>query len=133
MYENIGDVKGIGIMSRGIEHHLHHPLGMPVPDVEPQPPGDGGTRLVPVQLFAFDLVGFDHILGQRLKHRLVTERKAQAFHPPDEATLPVADAGQGPASRSASRSSSAILCSGRFRYFRRVTPFQRPERGAILF
>ncbi len=88
-------------MARGIEHHLHHPLDMPVhrhqaPDVKPQPPGDGGPYLLPVQLFAFDLVGLEHILGQRLEHGLIAERKTQTFHPPDEAPLPMTDAGQWP-------------------------------------
>ena len=55
-------------MSSGVEHHLHDPFDMPVnrhqsADVKPQPPGDGGAYLVLVQLFAFDFVGFEHILG----------------------------------------------------------------------
>ena len=89
----------LGVVLRGVEHHLDDALNVAVrrrqrADIHAETPGDGGAHLIPVEDFALDLAGLEHVLGQGLEHGLRAKAKSERFHAPDQPPLPVADGGK---------------------------------------
>ena len=81
---------------RRIEHHLDDALDLAIGchaagHLDAQPPGDGGTHLVAIEVLAFDLAGLQDVQRQRPQLRLFLKREAKPFHPAQEAALPVPD------------------------------------------
>ena len=78
----------------GVEHHLDDALDIAVggregADIHAEAAGDRGAHLILVEDFAFDLAGFEDVLGQGLEDGLRAELEAEPFHPADEPPLPV--------------------------------------------
>ena len=91
----------VGAMQGGIEHHLDHAFNVPIhrrdrPDVHAQAARDGGAYRFHVQQFTFDFAGLDHVLGQRGKTGLITQRQPHIGQTPQQKTLSAADLGQWP-------------------------------------
>ena len=87
-------------MARGIQHHFHDAFdvavgGLEGADVYPQAPGDGGTDLPGIELFAFDFAALENVRRQRLQDGLLLKVEAEPFHAPDQAALPVTGRGEG--------------------------------------
>ena len=87
------------IVLRGIEHHLDHPLDVPVgrrqrADVDAEAAGDRGAHLVLVEDFAFDFRGLEDIFRQGLKDGLFLQAESQSLHAANEPPLAVAHGGQ---------------------------------------
>ncbi len=68
---------------------------------------DRGADLILVQVFAFDLAGFEHIFGQCGEDGFLAQVKAQRIHPPDETSLTAAHR------RQTGRKRSGVPCKGR--------------------
>ena len=79
----------------GVQHDFDNALDVAVnrrqgPNVHPHAPGERGTHLGGIQLFALDLACFDNILGERLQRCFLAQLKAQGFHAPKQASLQMA-------------------------------------------
>ena len=78
--------EGLVKVLAGIQHHFDNTLDVSIcgnrpRNVHAQPPGNGRTHLIRVQVLAFDFAGLDDIQCQRLQFGFLLEREAQALHP----------------------------------------------------
>ncbi|GAA0644684.1 hypothetical protein GCM10009101_17020 [Brevundimonas lenta] len=83
----------------GVEHHLDDAFDVPVcrnetANVHPQATGDGGANLVLIEDFAFNLAGFEDVLGEGFKNRLCPELETQSRHSTGEPALPTSNCGK---------------------------------------
>jgi hypothetical protein len=80
------------VIARGIQHHLHHALDVPVgwrqsADVDSQLPLNRRPDLVRIQSFAFDLTRLNDFRSQGLQHCVLLKRKPERFHSPEQPAL----------------------------------------------
>ena len=76
----------------GIEHHIHHPIDMPVSgcqstDVDTQAPGNRRAHRLGVKFFTLDFAGLEHVLGQDTQRGLVTQIHPQVVHAAQQVSL----------------------------------------------
>src|SRR3546814_3785328 len=110
----------LGIVLRGVQHHFHDALDVAIcfdqtADVHAETAGDGGAHLLPVQYLAFNLAGFDNVLGECLKHGFRAQREAKRLHVTNQTPLPVAHGGKRSEEhtselQSLMRTSYAVFC-----------------------
>ena len=83
----------------GVEHHLNDTFdialrGNKADDIHAKAPRDRRAYLAWVKLFAFDLTGFNNVLGKGLQDRLFAQPKTKHLHTPGQPALLVANAGE---------------------------------------
>ena len=84
----------------GIEHHLHHAIGLAIrgcqrPDIHPQTPREGRAHRGDIELLALDLTGLDDVIGQGVQAGLVAAGHANIGQPAQQQPLGPADLRQG--------------------------------------
>jgi hypothetical protein len=95
----------------GVEHHLDHAFDMAVSGgqgsgFDPEPARNRGSDFSLVEDFAFDLAGFEHVLGEDLENGLLAHRKSQCLHAADQSSLAMPDGSK--------LSGKAVLIPGEF-------------------
>jgi len=80
----------------GIQHHVDNTFDMTVhwgqgADIYPEATGDRGAHRFDIQLLAFDLAGFDHIVSQRRQTGLVPQGQPNIGQATDQLPLRTAD------------------------------------------
>src|SRR6185295_7606206 len=90
----------LAVVLGGFQCHIDDALHAPINRVNrgcihPQSSRDGRSNLVRIQNLAFNLTGFDDILGSRLEFSFCTLRKTKSIHFSEESTLSQTELCQG--------------------------------------
>ena len=86
--------QGFGMALGGIEHDQAVDRSQRA-DVHAQATRDGRAHLPWIQSFAFDFAGLERFQCERLPPGFIAPGEAERFHAPEQASLSMADGGQG--------------------------------------
>jgi hypothetical protein len=86
-------------VGRGVQHHLHHAVDMPVDrgeraNVHTQAARQRGAHRFDVEVLALDLAGLDHVVGQCGQAGLFAQRQAHISQAAEQQALGTAGFGQ---------------------------------------
>ena len=91
--------KWLVIVAGRVKRHFNATLNIPVragqaTDIHAETACERRPHLLPIQLFAFDFTGFDHVLRKGAQNCFLPKLKPQRFHTPQKTALSIPNGGK---------------------------------------